>query len=667
MAGGTHYLELSRVAVSFEPIDQVESAFFDQSNFQMFCVQHGFTDVRVKGLSEEENFKITIPARGPVTTIKFSGGSPRILSVQRRKQSVEFVNIFAENSIERSLPQKPSSAEIIGFHWVFKNEYVFLVSTAGLEVYQCNPYRMNFKPIKSYSVAISWAIFSPEELVLLACIKGTNTLQAYVFKDGSSSVVNRLAKFEVELPSPSSSSSSSLRDPRPNLMERDVVIMKLYGSLYVAVLRSGVPASSQTTAEVLLYPLSADSPVRVSHILSLDVTGRFTLNVVDNLVIVHHQGWKTSMVFDIAHHGEQTTTGVRKHQPVLAPLSIAPTTIEIRQKGSKTRNVPSPHSHDSPVLKSLRSSPGWFTTRTISPELYSPKWVFFQPATIVDAQHGVIWRLSVNLEVVSSMMSDKCRLMHFLLMRERGKEVILNVCCDCLEPGRQANLTVIGGMFDQMNHAVKTSSSSMLSPDADLPYQVVTQRDMYTHVFAPVCERPGMPYKYLVAVLVEYIRSLHKLQIAVEHFLFEMVMNILIENKCFYQLHQFLQYHVISDSKPLACLLLSRQLVYPPATQLAMDMFKRLSTADGEIIDILLSRGQILTALRYVKAMDKVDSVSARQFLDAAANEGDRMLYFTVYRFFEERNLRLRRKPGFPEAEQCQPYEALYQKWFFRK
>ena len=189
---------------------------------------------------------------------------------------------------------------------------------------------------------------------------------------------------------------------------------------------------------------------------------------------------------------------------------------------------------------------------------------------------------------------------------------------------------------------------------------------MYARVLVPFSERKDMSYRFLVAALVEYIRSLHKVQIAVEHFLFELVMNILIENKCFYQLHQFLQYHVISDSKPLACLLLSRELVYPPATQLAMDMFKRLSTADGEIIDILLSRGQLLSALRYVRATEKVDTVSARQFLEAAANEDDRSIFYTVYKFFEERNVRLRKNPGFPPDERCQPYEELFKKYFHR-
>lgn len=55
--------------------------------------------------------------------------------------------------------------------------------------------------------------------------------------------------------------------------------------------------------------------------------------------------------------------------------------------------------------------------------------------------------------------------------------------------------------------------------------------------------------------------------------------------------------------------------MYPPAQQLALDIvFKRLSETDSDIIDILLSSGQLLTALRFVKSVGKVDTVSARQF-----------------------------------------------------
>ena len=642
MAGGAHYLELSQLPVSFDPLDEVESAFFDQSNFQMFCVQHGFTDVKVKGLREEDSFKITIPARGPVSTIKFSPGLPRILSVQRRKTSVEFVNIFADNSTERSLPLKNNNAEILGFYWVFKNEFVVVVTSSGVELYQCNPYRMTFKLMKTFNINISWAIFSHEHLILIVCTRGHASLHPFIFKDGTASLISRLPKFDVEI--------VSSRESRPILMEREVMVVSLYRTIYVAVMRNS-PQANQG-AEVLLYTLHAEAPARLAHVLNIDMTGRFTLSVVDNLVVVHHQGWKTSLLFDISYEGEQVGS-FKRHQPMLAPLSIAPTRVELRKRRSTGgTNI------DQSVTTSMAS-----TTRELVPELYSPKWVFFPPNIIVDAQHGVIWKLELNLQAVSNMMTDKCILLQFLLMRQGGKEVILQVFRESLEPGRQASLSIIGGMFDQISHAYKLMTTG--SPDMDKKYEVsVSQKDVYTQVFVPFVDHKEMPYKFLVAVVVEYIRSLNKLAIVVEHFLFEMVMNILIENKCFYQLHQFLQYHVISDSKPLAFLLLSRELVYPPATQLAMDMFKRLSTADNEIIDILLTRGQILTALRFIKSTNNVDSVSARQFLEAAANEDDKTLFYTVYTFFVGRNMRLRKKPEFPPDEQCQPHEALFKKWF---
>jgi len=673
-----YYLELNQVPITFEPIDQVDSAFFDQSNFQMFCVQHGFTDVKVKGLTQEDNFKITIPSRGPVSTIKFSGGTPRVLSIQRRKISVEFVNIFADNSQERSLPAKPGP-DIIGFYWIFKNDFVVLISTGGIEVYSCNPYKMSFKLVKSYSLSISWAIFSPNDLILLVSLKGSNVLQPFVFREGNQSAIFKMQKFEVESPILSSSPSMSIRDAKnATVMERDMVIMNLYGVHYVGLIRNTLQPGQG--AEVLLYQLREDNnPVRLVHILMMDISGRFTLSVVDDLVIVHHQAWKTSLLFDIMYNhdsssssnhssssssnGGATHTGApRRHQAVLAPLPIAPTKLQIRHKGGKARAL-SPLGSISSVSSSPGDSPSMYKKRTIVPELYSTKWVFFQPDLIIDAQFGVIWRLMLNLEATSNMLPDKSMLIQFLLMRKTGKGVVLNLCRECLKPGHQVSLGILGGMLDQINMAYKRST--MPSDLVYKPYKVViSQRDMYARVFVPFSEGKETSYRYLVAALVEYIRSLHKVQLTVEHFLYELVMNVLIENRCFYQLHQFLQYHVISDSKPLACLLLSRELVYPPATQLAMDMFKRLSTADSEIIDILLSRGQLLPALRYVRATDKVDSVSARQFLEAAANEDDRSVFYTVYKFFEERNIRLRRNPVFPPDEHCQQYEQMFREYF---
>lgn len=38
-----------------------------------------------------------------------------------------------------------------------------------------------------------------------------------------------------------------------------------------------------------------------------------------------------------------------------------------------------------------------------------------------------------------------------------------------------------------------------------------------------------------------------------QHYLHELVIKTLVQHNLFYMLHQFLQYHVLSDSKPLVC------------------------------------------------------------------------------------------------------------------
>lgn len=64
--------------------------------------------------------------------------------------------------------------------------------------------------------------------------------------------------------------------------------------------------------------------------------------------------------------------------------------------------------------------------------------------------------------------------------------------------------------------------------------------------------------KFVVWVLLEYVRSLTDFHIPVQHYLHELVINSLVQHKAYYQLHQLLQYHVVSDSKPLVSTFLNR-------------------------------------------------------------------------------------------------------------
>lgn len=76
-------------------------------------------------------------------------------------------------------------------------------------------------------------------------------------------------------------------------------------------------------------------------------------------------------------------------------------------------------------------------------------------------------------------------------------------------------------------------------------------------------------------------------------------------------------------------------------------MLKRLSTANDEIVEVLLSKHQVLAALRFIRGIGGHDNISARKFLDAAKQTDDVMLFYTIFRFFEQRNQRLRGNPNF--------------------
>jgi hypothetical protein len=54
---------------------------------------------------------------------------------------------------------------------------------------------------------------------------------------------------------------------------------------------------------------------------------------------------------------------------------------------------------------------------------------------------------------------------------------------------------------------------------------------------------------------------------------------------------------------------------------------------------------------RFIRSVGIVDTVSARKFLEAAMITDDPMLFYTVFKFFEQRNIRLRQNPRFPPGK----------------
>ncbi|XP_030361636.1 regulator of MON1-CCZ1 complex isoform X2 [Strigops habroptila] len=617
---GGCYLALCARPVHFEKANPVNCVFFDEANKQVFAVRSGgATGVVVKGLEDRNPISFRMEDKGEVKCIKFSLGN-KILAVQRTLKSVDFLNFIPDSpQLEYTQECKTKNANILGFCWTSSTEIVF-ITDQGIEFYQVLPEKRSLKLLKNQSINVNWYMYCPESsVILLSTTVLGNVLQPFYFKSGT---MSKLSKFEIELPAAPKSSKLSLS-------ERDIAMATIYGQLYVLYLRHHSRTSNSTGAEVVLYHLPREGSCKKTHVLKLNRTGKFALNVVDNLVVVHHQDTETSVIFDIKLKGEfDGSTTI--HQFVLPPRSIQPYQIPVAGPASVTSQSPVPC------------------------KLYSSSWIVFQPDIIISASEGYLWSLQVKLEPVVNLLLDKGKLMDFLLQRKECKMVILSVCSQMLSEPERGSLSVIATVFDKLNHEYKKyleaeqsytmvveAGLSRSNPLLKRPVRtqaVIDQSDMYTHVLSVFTEK--------------------------KHYLYELVIKTLVQHNLFYMLHQFLQYHVLSDSKPLACLLLSLESIYPPAHQLSLDMLKRLSTANDEIVEVLLSKHQVLAALRFIRGIGGHDSISARKFLDAAKQAEDDMLFYTIFRFFEQRNQRLRGNPSFTPGEHCEEHVTFFKQVF---
>uniref|UniRef100_A0A7N8Y7J8 Regulator of MON1-CCZ1 n=1 Tax=Mastacembelus armatus TaxID=205130 RepID=A0A7N8Y7J8_9TELE len=516
-----HYLELCEKPVQFEHASNVNNVFFDEANKQVFAVRSGgATGVVVKGPDDKNSVAFRMDDKGEVKCIKFSIGN-KILAVQRTLKSVVF------------------------------------------------PDKRSLKLLKSQSINVNWYQYCPETTVILlsTTVQG-NILQPFAFRNGT---MSKMSKFEIELPVV----------PKPaklSLSERDIAMATIYGQLYVMYLKHHSKTANSPSAEVVLYHLPREGACKKSHVLKLNTTGKFALNIVDNLVVVHHQSSQTSMIFDIKL--KEPDCAVNTHQPVLPARSIHPYRI--------------------PKLKVYILQFSVLTwTLTVPPD--SSSWSVFQPDIIISASEGYLWYLQVKLTPTVNLLQDKGKLMDFLLRRRDCKMVILSVCSQILEGGEKGSLPVVATVFDKLNqvykeyleaeqsYAAMESGPSRGGAAQKRPVRtqaVIDQSDMYTHVLSSFTEGKGVSHKFIIAVLMEYIRSLNQFQITVQHYLYELVIKMLVQHNLFYMLHQFLQYHVLSDSKPLACLLLSLESTYPPAHQLSLDMLKPVLKSSFECLPV---------------------------------------------------------------------------------
>eukprot|EP00755_Sulcionema_specki_P009457 Sspe_Gene.43751::Locus_21370_Transcript_1_1_Confidence_1.000_Length_2508::g.43751::m.43751 len=191
---------------------------------------------------------------------------------------------------------------------------------------------------------------------------------------------------------------------------------------------------------------------------------------------------------------------------------------------------------------------------------------------------------------------------------------------------------------------------------------VVEQVDIWRDVFTPVHEDRRLEPQYFNAAFMEYVRSLSVNQIRLKDELQRFLVDILIYSTPpnYPKLHQYLQYHVIEDTLPIALQLLKLEELYPPSFQLSLDMLCRLK-AFPEIVEILITRGHLVRAVEIMNH-NNVKNIDPSFILSRAADEDDPLVLSALVDLMKKYNVGVRGIQGMPPTERCPKFEEKYLK-----
>lgn len=612
-----YYLQLSETNyLKFDPVSQITNVFYDDSKSQIFIVKSASVSVKSSGGSESFSFLID---SAPLIAIKFNADNS-VLAIQRAENSL-ILHGFSSNQIlpNATIHYETKKTVIYGFFWSQPNELVVCCAD-NIEIFQINTSKKSMKSLKSVTIGSNWYVWNRCNFALLSSNNGQILTPILMQKPGT---LAKLAPIQIE--------------DEPGVTERDVNTATLYDQPAILIIRT----SRNRNLEIWVYLL--DGPVfKKSHILKLGFSGRVAISIIDSLVIVHHQTLKVSLIFDIAVDGEPDSANksVMVHAPLVPGKSIKPFTIKLPSVSLKANSM--------------------------SVELYSANWVLFQPDIIIDVKLGYLFKLTLSIGKIQ--VGDKIKLVDFLLHRQREKSQLISVLLQLVTPedgdSQSIHLPVLGTIFDRLNKIYKLkldhemlrmqalpspsgfkTFSTPVTAGPQPPSQIVIEQGDILQILNTIIDKD-----LLEKVLMVYIYSLVKHSISCEYDLSKLLIMTLVGSGKAQDLQQIISYNVLTESKPLACFLLSLTNHDPLISQMALDMLKRLN-ANEIIVEILLEQGKVIDAIRLAQQYTNTDYIAARKFLEAAAKSSEKMIFYNCFNFLTNRNQRLRGNTDFLKSE----------------
>lgn len=122
------------------------------------------------------------------------------------------------------------------------------------------------------------------------------------------------------------------------------------------------------------------------------------------------------------------------------------------------------------------------------------------------------------------------------------------------------------------NITAQPSSAKQVAKTTTAPRVLIDQNDLFVNILTNISDSA-----HVGKVLMLYITSLAKHNIAAQHDISKLIIVDLVRRKQFDTLQKLIKFSLINESKVLACFLLSLSHDHPSVTQMALDMLCKLN------------------------------------------------------------------------------------------
>lgn len=431
-SNSNNVLYLEKSPIQFKSPSTNLNLYLDECNKEIISISRnqelGTTIVEIQPiLGRAKLISLKLPIKKKILSLKFSPDRS-VLAYHIEHNVLEFINLKKESDQVYSLGSKhyvrscsAKNSKFYGFFWVAQIEIV-IVTNISVEYYHVEPTKHRLKHIKTFSLSTNWFIHQPNHsmfegshrdsisghkdysVLMVSFGLGGSDVQPFVFQERD---MQKMVSFEVE---------GNWRDS--DQLEQSVTISRVYGEVRLLVLQHGATHNMKLKgSRILVYTLNLKTRLTSrTHILDFDTSGFFALNVVDDIIIGHHQASRTSFMFDILAKSTEMSDCPNQFVSLNNRQSIRPLYLEETKQNA---------------------------------ELYSPNWVFIQPDFIINPQVGHLMILKLDLTLVSKLFYDNNVLIDFLTYRRKSENALYEKCKHIMDECYQA---ISGNSNDDASH-----------------------------------------------------------------------------------------------------------------------------------------------------------------------------------------------------------------------